>query len=526
MMGAEPAVRPPVSARRLSRGRLLVLTLAIAAIAVALLQLRWNDAGVSVSSTTIGLTPARVFRPEVKASSGAQDRRPVVVISHGFAGSQQLMESFAITLASNGFVAVTFDYLGHGRHPRPLRGDVTSVDGATQTLLEQTARVVEFALALPDTDGNLALLGHSMASDIIVRYAQSDPRVDATIAVSMFSPAVTRDSPQNLLVIVGGLEPMLKDEAMRVLGLLTDDPSPGVTVTDSQTGNSRRVAIAAGVEHVGVLYSATSMRESVDWLRGVYALGGPAHLPIRGPWIALLLGGLLTLTWPLAALLPRVSEPPRGASLGWRQLLGAALIPAIATPLLLWRFPADFLGVLVGGYLAVHFAVYGLLSAACLRWLLRKAPPSPSTTSRGKLGLAVLLATLYGAGVIGLALDSYVTSFAIPGMRALLLLVMLIGTLSYFLADEWLTHGPTTPRGAHLFTRFCFLLSLAIAVALSFEELMFLLIIAAVIVIYFLVYGMFSRWIYQRTGHPAVAGIANAVAFAVALTAVFPVMSG
>ena len=34
------------------------------------------------------------------------------------------------------------------------------------------------------------------------------------------------------------------------------------------------------------------------------------------------------------------------------RLLPAALIPAIGTPLLLAKFPADFLGVLVGGYLA------------------------------------------------------------------------------------------------------------------------------------------------------------------------------
>jgi dienelactone hydrolase len=512
-------------------GALIVLLLAMAATAFALLQLQRADAGVSATEAMVGSTPLTVFRGTDPARTRAPDAAtppgaPVVVISHGFAGSQQLMESFAITLAKNGFIAVTFDYYGHGRHREPLRGDVTSVEGATQTLLEQTAEVVEFALALPDANGDLALLGHSMASDIIVRYAQRDPRVDATIAVSMFSPAVTPDSPQNLLVIVGGLEGMLKKEALRVLSLVTDDPQPGVSVSNPKTGDLRRVAFAEGVEHVGVLYSHKSMVESLNWLSNLYDLDSSREIPQRGPWIALLLAGLLTLAWPLSRALPVVSTTPRGASLAWRRLLPAALVPAIATPLMLFWFPADFLGVLVGGYLAVHFALYGLLSMLCLWWLRRGEPERPSTTHPVRLGIAALLATLYTAGVIGFALDSYVTSFAIAPMRWPLFVVMLAGTLSYFLCDEWLTHGTSTPGGGHLFTRFCFLLSLGIAVALSFEDLMFLLIIAGVIVIYFLVYGMFSRWIYQRTGHPAVGAIANAIAFAIALTAVFPVMSG
>ena len=60
-----------------------------------------------------------------------------------------------------------------------------------------------------------------MASDIVVRYAQTDPSVAATIAVSMFSPAVTPTSPRNLLVIAGDWEGMLKKEALRAVGLST-----------------------------------------------------------------------------------------------------------------------------------------------------------------------------------------------------------------------------------------------------------------------------------------------------------------
>jgi hypothetical protein len=499
----------------------ILLFLGLALIAAGLLQLRAARGDVTLTPASVNGTPLTVYR------AGAVDAgpRPVVIISHGFAGSQQLMHSFALTLARRGYLAVTFDYYGHGRHPEALRGDITKVEGATQMLVRQTRGVVDYALALPDASGELALLGHSMASDIVVRYATMDPRVDATVAVSMFSTAVTAEQPKNLLVIVGGWEGFLRDEALRVLGLVTDDPRAGVTVGDPTAGTGRRVAIAEGVEHVGVLYDRASQREAAAWLDLVFERDGGDATAQRGPAIIALLLGLAVLARPLAARLPLIADPPRGAGLTWQQLLPAALIPALGTPLLLVAFPADFMGVLVGGYLAVHFLVYGLLSGAVLWWLARRGRtarerPAPIPWPRFIATTAVV--TAYLAGIFALALDSFVTSYAITATRAPLVLATGVGTLAYFLADEWMAHGTPTARGGHFFTRLCFLLSLGIAVALSFEDLFFLLIIAAVIVIYFLVYGLFSRWVYQATGHPAVGAIANAVSFAWALGAVFP----
>jgi hypothetical protein len=86
--------------------------------------------------------------------------------------------------------------------------------------------------------------------------------------------------------------------------------------------------------------------------------------------------------------------------------------------------------------------------------------------------------------------------------------------------------GRPAARGAYLATKIAFLLSLAIAVALDFERLFFLVIIIPVIVLFFLVYGLFSSWAYRRTGHPFVGGIANAVAFVWAISVTFPLLAG
>ena len=509
-------------------GRWTPLTLAavvipLMLIATTLSRIDSANSGVEITRDYVGPTPVTVYWADAAPRDGAM---PVVVIAHGFAGSQQLMQPFAVTLARSGYVAVTFDFHGHGRNGKALAGDVTEIDGATRALVAQIGEVVEWVRRLPGTGRGLSVLGHSMASDIVVRYAQQDLRVDGVVAVSMFSPAVTADSPKNLLMIVGGLEGFLEAEALRVLGLVTDDPQPGVTVGDFDEGTARRVAIAGGVEHVGVLYSVDSMREASRWLNTMNRMDTPTYADQRGLALVLLFVGVVMLAWPLARLLPTVSRPGVGASLGWRQLLPAALVPAIGTPLVLAWFPADFLGVLVGGYLAVHFLVYGLLTAGCIWWTRRGQPRAEGHTSMGSLVLAALAATAYVAGVVAWVMDTHVTSFAITAPRVPVVLTMFAGTLCYFLADEWLTRGAGHARGGHLFTRFCFLLSLGIAVALSFDDLFFLAIIAGIIVIYFFIYGMFSRWIYNATGHPAVSAFANAVAFAWALAAVFPLLSG
>ena len=179
--------------------RSFVAVAALVALATGLFQLRAISAGIEISRMTVGETPVTIFRPQSDATV------PVVVIAHGFAGSQQLMQPFAETLAQNGYIAVTFDFLGHGRNPLPMRGDITEGKTITAELLKELTEVAAAARKLPRSNGRLAVLGHSMASDIVVRFAQANPDVEATVAVSVFSPVVTPASQRNLLVIVGAL---------------------------------------------------------------------------------------------------------------------------------------------------------------------------------------------------------------------------------------------------------------------------------------------------------------------------------
>ena len=448
-----------------------------------------------------------------------------MVIAHGFAGSGALMQSFALTFARNGYVAVTFDFPGHGRNPAPLTGDLQRIDGATQFLVASLEGVAAAARGLGD--GRLAVLGHSMASDIVVRYAEAHPEVAATIAVSMFSPAVTAQAPRNLLVIVGAWEGFLKTEALRAVGLASAPApaEPGVTYGDIAAGSGRRVAVSPHVEHISVLYSRASMREALAWLDqafGVKRTKSPA-LDKRGQWILLLLAGTVALARPVFSVLPRIAAPPVGASLRWRGLAPAMLAPAVATPLLLRFAPTHFLPVLVADYLAVHFALYGVLTALALA-----VTPGAARLSRpsGRVAAAALAVAAYAFVALALPIDSYFTSFVPGPERAPVIAALAVGALFYFLSDEWLTRGAGAARGAYAASKIAFLASLAIAVALDFERLFFLILIVPIIGLFFIIFGLFSGWAYRSTGHPFVAGAANAIAAAWAIGAVFPLVAG
>lgn len=495
--------------------------LAVIAILIGLYQLRTASEGLVVTQTAVGETPVTIFRPLSDAPA------PVVVIAHGFAGSQQLMQPFAETLAQNGYIAVTFDFLGHGRNPLPMRGDITEGKAITAALLGELSDVAASMRKLRGSDGRLAVLGHSMASDIVVRFAQANQDVQATVAVSVFSPVVTTTSPRNLLIIVGALEPaLLRNEGLRIVNLTAGGTAvAGETYGAFPDGTARKLALARGVEHIGVLYSRDSMVEALHWMSAAFNRQQEGFIDSRGRWLALLFAGVVALAWPLSTLLPVASDRYVGANLLWKPLLVAASAPAMLTPLILWKMPTDFLPILLGDYLTLHFLLYGVLTAAALFYLHRKADqPAKAPVYWKALAFSAGAVGAYNIVAFGFPIDTYVFSFLPIPQRIPLIAAIGCGTLPYFIADEWLTRGRNGRRGAYALTKFCFLLSLAIAVALNPMKLFFLVIIVPAILLLFFAFGLISRWSYAATHHPLPGALANAAVFAWAIAVTFPMI--
>ena len=166
---------------------------AVALAAWALWVLESARAGIAVEHPRFGQTPATLYH------SG--DAGPVVVIAHGFAGSRQMMQGYALVLAQAGYTVYVFDFEGHGMHPAPMGGDVNALDGTTRRLVDQTRAVIDRVAK----DGEpVALLGHSMTTDVLVRAAEEEgARVGPLVLLSAFSRAITPTHPQALLLVTG-----------------------------------------------------------------------------------------------------------------------------------------------------------------------------------------------------------------------------------------------------------------------------------------------------------------------------------
>lgn len=492
---------------RLRLRDLLWLLAALAAIALASLRLDEAARGVVREPIVVdGVIPAEFFRAE-----GAP-RGPVVVIAHGFSGSSVLMRSLALELAKNGLTVLAFDFPGHGRHPLPLDGDLFRVEGAAARLVAAIRAVL--AEARRQGDGRVALLGHSMAGDVIVRTAALEPDVAAVVAISLFSPAVTAETPRNLLVIAGEWERRLAAEALRVAGLASAPAPPayGVTYGRFADGTARRAVVARGVEHVGVLFAPTTLLETRRWLDAAFERPerSEASTVERGPWLLLLVIGCVALARPLLLFLPALGPPSGPVRAGFRTLVlplaAATLVPPIALRLL----PPDLLPLALLDHLAAHLALFGLLLARLGRLAQGPDPvvvrPGPATLLFVSLAAALLVTV-----PVALAVDAELTALPWTDPRIGLRLLLFPGASLFFLGLE---RAARVRFGAPV-ALLAFLLSVAGSILLD-RRLLFLGALSIVIVPVLATALLPARWTRRAVGHPLPAATACA-AFAAEL---------
>ncbi len=485
--------------------RWAVLGLAVLAALIAVAQLERYRAGITLTPFSAGTTPATLYQ-------GAGDG-PLVVIAHGFAGSRQLMEALSLTLAGAGFRVAAFDFEGHGKNPVPMSGDVTVIEGTTARLVDETTRVTAAARAMTGYDGPVGLVGHSMASDIVIRAGLRDPSTGAIVAISMYSEAVTADAPENLLIVTGAWEPPLRRVGLEALQLVDPDAQENQTV---QSGNVlRRAVVSPYVEHLGVLYSPTTLAETRDWLRTALNHAGTSEPAATGPWVLLLMGALVLLIRPVSRLLPL--QRPSLEPIGTRPFVMALIVPGLIAATVTAFVPVAFLPVLVADALALHLAVMGGLQLAYLAWLGHRP------RWQGWAGIAVLL--ILGLVVFGLAMDRYVASFLPTPERLAVIAVLALGTLPFMLADAMLSDAGHARLWRRLALRAALFISLTLAILVDPERLFFIALIFPVLLLFYLVHGLMGRWIGQRSG-PLAPGVSLGLILAWALGVSFPMFAG
>ncbi len=489
----------------MTRTRLAAVLVSIAVIVLSLWRLEAAREGIAIRETAVGETPVRLYaRPEAEG--------PLVVVAHGFAGSRRMMEGFALTLAAAGYRVAAFDFPGHGVHPVPLSPQVTDPEGgATRQLVDTTLSVAREMGARLGTTRPPALIGHSMASDVVVR-AAAEMQVAAVVAVSMYSEAVTADHPQRLLILSGEFEPRLREAALAALRQVAPGAEEGQTVRAGEV--VRRAAHAPWVEHIGVLQSPAALAEARLWLDQAY--DRPSAGPVRatGGWLLALLAGTVVLAWPLAGLLGAARR--RGERLPGAAFQVAVLLPsvlaALAAVVVARLVPPMLPGVGSDG-LAAFLLVHGVTQLILLRPALR--------LDARRLAGALLLAG-WALAAFGLALDRYGANFVPAGDRWVLFAGLLPGALAMMLADSALLRARMVPLWQPVLARAAIFAGLAAAVALALPVLGYAATAFPVLLLFFVVFGAPAGWVAARAGRPA-AGLGLGVVLAWSLAAAQPI---
>ncbi len=480
---------------------LLLLT---AVVGFCLISLEARFAGLKVELLRLGETPVSLYKLEGAAAA------PPVIVAHGFAGSRQMMDQIAVSLARQGFVVASVDLPGHGRNGNQLSPDITRIEGTTAQLVGVIEDVADALLARADTSEPISFVGHSMATDVVIRAAQNMPDAGGVVAISMYSPAVTESSPQALLVVSGAWEGHLRRAGLETVQQIAPDAQEGTTVSSDDI--LRRTAVAPFVGHVGVLYSSMTLDEVSTWLRTATEAGGPAALDQTG-WVAgVLLVGLVLLVRPVSSFIPSQTVGTV-APVPWRTFLIAILSPFPAVALIAALPVFGIGGNAAFGSLSLLLVIWGGVQIAILRWNGIGFERPDGT------GLLVYLAI---ALVFALALDRYGAAFLPVGDRLIVMLGILVGTVPLMVSDARLVYRASLLR--RLLARLALLLALSTAMAFSPTELGLTFTVLPVLILFYLVYGTMARWIAARRGSAAV-GIGQAVVLAWAIAASTPLFA-
>ena len=341
----------------MSRSRLVAAGLGLLMVLISVWQLENASSGLTFIHVQDGELPVTLISPEGEAGVN----RPLVLIGHGAGGSRVIMQGYGLTLAHAGYNVALWDFVGHGGNLQPL-----PADGELVTDAEEALRIAAENGFPIDRTG---ILGHSMGSGAALTYGLLHPETMATIAISPVDRLVTEELPRNMLLMAGEYEASFIRNAAK---LLLDAGGPG---GDPQAGTARRIEIIPNVEHITILFSSTAHAAARSWLDEVFGSqpGAEDFIDRRMLWYLVGLVGTLLFFWSFSPLVDNLNDriiETVDYSI-WRRM-GALTLGALGATGILYVLSqaglnlTNLLGLLVGGYLLVWFAIAGALSIVLL----------------------------------------------------------------------------------------------------------------------------------------------------------------
>jgi dienelactone hydrolase len=531
------------------------LILALAAFALATWQVHATERQVIREEITIGGAGGNISA--LRFTPRNEQLNIVAVVAHGYSGSKEVMTTFCAELAKQGITAYCFDFPGHGSSPEIFDSNA-ALSGAQSQLTDTVGAVVTYALQnMPRGDAKLVLIGHSMGTSAVGRYALQHPALPnlaTTVLVSpVLSASVTTTNPRNLLVLAGDADPanIIATSKERVAegcgqpsgGALSAD----LTCGDPRQGTGRKLVILPGLNHITILTASATHRQVLGWLHDGLDAGittDTVTADQRFLWLLLGLGAAFLALQPALAL----------ASAGLRQLparrvesvSGNFYLRALTTLAVI----ALALGV---GMSALHVFVdspFGFLRQALSPDLatflfgagvvalgVALAVPAWRRGADWPRGIAIAAQVLLAVGAFVFlyftlgALSTFAwASLALTPARLWRALALALLFIPLFLGSELLLRPvartkPWLAAGARLTVALLTTVALFAAIQIDADRLSFLLFLLPIMAIFLLLFVALEAWARREMTRPLVfIALAEALILGWVVAATFPLL--
>ena len=212
--------------------------------------------------TSDGVTISfNVFEPK---NGGANKK--AIILGHGVMCNKEMLKDYAIEFAAAGFVAIPFDFRGHGQ---------STGDHRSGSLINDIQAIISYLESRPDIDtSNLGYLGYSMGG-VGIQVVNESTDFKCFIGAATWFPKNIRKgnstAPLNILMILGRNDELLTPEDLKeglsdYTGILANDLDVNKLYGSFQNGNASMIYLDDLSNHAIGCWDPDFIREARDFL--------------------------------------------------------------------------------------------------------------------------------------------------------------------------------------------------------------------------------------------------------------------
>ena len=436
----------------------------------------------------------------IKSTSPSKE---FIIIGHGFAGSKEMMRQIAYDVAKAGSNAVLFDFIGHGSNQQKLVNEPTEITGTTQQLVDQLSNTINFIYEKFGDDIKISLIGHSMASDIVVR-ASADKRIKSVVAISPYSTGITQDFPKDLLLISGQFESHLRSHALQMVKTFKPEANENTEYTN---GNIRRKAsFIENTGHVSVIYAPQTTKIIIDWLKLENY-----DRPIWKNQIGWILIGMTFIVIGMSRLNTNLANKTILVFKNKKALI--SVLTATTAALSSGLIEINLLPVYGFERIAIYFGLVGLFT------YLFSFDYQITTL---KIGFLYCLKLILCFGVLCFLINRYIGSFSLSDNRITAFITLILPITLFSLINEKLIASSSI--WIAILLRGLPIVGFSMLLILFPEQYGLMFTTVLIYILYFIVFGYIGRHQRKKIGHAKV-GLAHGIFLSFAFAATNPIFA-